>query len=138
MRKRTGNLLCNTSYALFLAAGGARPFVCEPEDCGKSLARTAATLLLSTAVVQVIKQLVPERRPDTGQKGSFPSGHSANTIALAAVCSAQNPDQSLGWILPAVGITVSRVALRRHHIRDIIAGSLIGLVCAGVVVRGIK
>jgi membrane-associated phospholipid phosphatase len=134
--KRLGDIWCDVSYGLYLAAGALCPLVCKDKKCGRSMAQAAATLLVSTAVVQALKLVVPERRPDTGQKGSFPSGHSANTVALAAICGTQRPAQAGAWYLAAATISLSRIALRRHHLRDVVVGSLLGFAAArGVLAR---
>lgn len=139
MNKQLGQNLCNLSYIGFLTAGAICPLQCgDRKQTDKRFARAAATLFLSTAIVQVLKLVVPERRPDTGKKGSFPSGHSANTIALATLCAAQQPEQSVGWYLPALGISLARIALRRHHIRDVVVGSLLGFLLAHSVTQKMK
>jgi membrane-associated phospholipid phosphatase len=130
VNKKIADLWCNWSYGTFLTAGALWPLVCGDRRCGRLMAQSATTLLASTIAVQSLKLIVPERRPDTGQKGSFPSGHSANTIALATLCSAQNPSRSIGWYLPALAISLSRIALRRHHVRDVVVGSLLGFALA--------
>lgn len=138
MNKKIGDLWCNWSYGTFLAAGAVWPLVCRNRRCDILMAQSVTTLLISTIAVQSLKLIVPERRPDTGQKGSFPSGHSANTIALATLRSAQNPSQSLGWYLSAFGISLSRIALRRHHLRDVVVGSLLGFLLARKVAQHMR
>jgi membrane-associated phospholipid phosphatase len=138
-KEAVGRTVCNLSYIGFLTAGAICPLQCDDrKQTDKMVARTAATLLLSAVAVQLLKLLVPERRPDDGTKGSFPSGHSANTIALATLCAAQQPEQSMRWYLPALGISAARIALRRHHIRDVIVGSFLGFILARTVTNKIK
>jgi membrane-associated phospholipid phosphatase len=138
MSKKVGSLVCNIAYGLYMAAGALCPFVCKDKNGNKSLMQTAASLLCSAAAVQTLKLLIPERRPDTGQKGSFPSGHSANTMAIAAICSVQRPEQTVGWYLSAISISLARIALRRHHVRDVVVGSLLGVTVAALVARNTK
>ncbi|HLJ56247.1 MAG TPA: phosphatase PAP2 family protein [Chthonomonadaceae bacterium] len=127
MDRKLGGWLCNICYVSYLAAASVWPALCDSKHCMEKLARTATALGLTAAIVQALKQTVPERRPDSGQRGSFPSGHSANTMVLAALCSAEHAGPAAAWFLPAAGISLARIVLRRHHVRDVVIGSLIGL-----------
>ena len=131
MNKKLGRACSNASYVLFVVGGALWPLICGDRKCNERLGKTARTLLISTAVVQILKLIVPEWRPDTGRKGSFPSGHSTNTMAVATLGALQNPAQAAAWYMPAVGISLSRIALRRHHVRDVVVGSILGLAVAG-------
>jgi len=59
-------------------------------------------------------------------------------MATATICSVQRSEQAAGWHLSALGISLARIALRRHHIRDVAAGSLLGLAIAHIVIKKMK
>ena len=138
MNKKLGRALSNFSYGLFVVGGAAWPLLCGDKKYNEKLTNTAKTLLITGTVVQVLKLIIPERRPDTGHKGSFPSGHSTNTMAIATLGAIGNPAQAAAWYLPAVGVSLSRLALKRHHIRDVVVGTLVGLTVAAAVARKSK
>lgn len=78
-------------------------------------------------VVNGLKYLVPEDRPDHSDKHSFPSGHTASAFSGAAFIHKRYGIQRA--ILPyiAAGFTgFSRVYAKRHHIHDVLAGAAIG------------
>lgn len=103
-------------------------------------------LLLDIAVVAIIKAFTRRRRPSYNvddqyatvklvDKFSFPSGHSTRAVMLAALLTLVAPINFILW-LPLVAwagaVCVSRVLLGRHHILDVVAGVLIGLLQAVV------
>lgn len=92
----------------------------------------------SHAVVQILKRLVARPRPcdpdghllariALPDPFSFPSGHAAAATAVAATLTLWEP--GLGFVLVplAVGVAVSRVTLRVHHVSDVLAGAALGL-----------
>jgi undecaprenyl-diphosphatase len=105
-------------------------------------AHTAVALLVAFLISQIIKRSVSRARPADTVRGttvieapdrfSFPSGHSAASMAVAAMYALTFP--SLGiWLLPvAVLVGYSRVALGVHYPLDVIAGQAIGLLTAGL------
>lgn len=105
-------------------------------------AHTAVALLVAFLISQIIKRSVSRERPADTRFGntiitppdrfSFPSGHSAASMAVAAMYALTFP--SLGiWLLPvAVMVGYSRVALGVHYPLDVIAGQAIGLLTAGL------
>jgi membrane-associated phospholipid phosphatase len=95
----------------------------------------ARTVALAYAVNQAIKALVPRPRPagppliSTRSNRSFPSAHAATSFAGARAY------RRLG--LPAVplyalaaAMAASRVALRVHHLSDVLAGAVLGTLIA--------
>jgi len=61
---------------------------------------------------------------------SFPSGHAAAATAVAGAVSAAHPHAAPVLIPLAALIAYSRVALRVHHLGDVVAGVALG--AAGV------
>lgn len=98
-------------------------------------------LTLSHIAVQVLKRAVARPRPcdangrplalvDLPDPFSFPSGHAAAATAVAGAVSAAHPLAAPVLIPLAALIAYSRVALRVHHVGDVVGGVVLG--AAGV------
>ena len=98
-------------------------------------------LTLSHIAVQVLKRAVARPRPcdangrplalvDLPDPFSFPSGHAAAATAVAGAVTVVHPIAAPILIPLAALIAYSRVALRVHHVGDVIAGVALG--AAGV------
>ena len=100
-----------------------------------------ATLLANAAshlLVQVLKRAVARARPcdamgrplalvDLPDPHSFPSGHAAAAMAVAVTVALAHPLLS-PLVLPlAAMVAYSRVALRVHHVSDVLAGVILGM-----------
>jgi undecaprenyl-diphosphatase len=93
---------------------------------------------LSHVVVQVLKRKIARPRPcdasgrplalvDLPDPFSFPSGHAAATTAIVGTVAYAHPWAGL-VLLPLAGLVAySRVALRVHHVSDVVAGVALGL-----------
>ncbi len=108
----------------------------------------AIALLLAiaalAAVVLVIKFLIRRQRPP-GEWGSlyrltdphsFPSGHAARAILIAALVVAWGP----AWLVPilvlwAPLVALARVATGLHYLSDVVGGVALGLVAAVAAVQ---
>ena len=92
---------------------------------------TSKRLLLALAATSVtvatLKTATNRTRPDESDDRSFPSGHTANTMAVATVLDREY-DGVVPWI--AYGATAfvgaSRVVGNHHWFSDVMAGAVIG------------
>jgi undecaprenyl-diphosphatase len=92
----------------------------------------------SHVLVQVLKRAVARARPcdamgrplalvDLPDPHSFPSGHAAAATAVAVTIVLAHP-LSAPILLPLAGIVAhSRVALRVHHVSDVVGGVALGM-----------
>lgn len=101
----------------------------------------AVALTLSHIAVQVLKRAVARPRPcdangrplaliELPDPFSFPSGHAAASMAVAGSISLSHPLAAPALLTLAGLVAYSRVALRVHHLGDVIAGAALG--AAGV------
>lgn len=104
--------------------------------------RLGAAVLVANAashlVVQVLKRAFARTRPcdalgrplaliELPDAYSFPSGHSAATTAVATTIALAHPSTALVVLPIAALVAYSRVALRVHHVGDVLAGVVLGL-----------
>lgn len=100
-------------------------------------ARMGLGTLFAAGASQLLKQVVPRRRPDPDTKDpheSFPSGHASTVtpflLGLAAMC----PRPLIAGVIASGGVVAvgaSRVDEREHHVSDVVAGIAIGLAMLG-------
>ncbi len=92
--------------------------------------------IVNAAYSSVIKELVGRERPNGQDDKSFPSGHTSNAFALAAVA-----ERHYGWKLgvPAYALAglmgLSRMNEDKHWLSDVVAGATLGFVVGRTVVR---
>lgn len=111
---------------LFLAGSLAMPFLGNDEHATQHSLRTADAILTSTLLTEGLKRVFREKRPDTDEHNSFPSGHATVAFAAATMASHFRPKQSVLWFTGATLIALSRVKLKRHYVHDVVAGAAIG------------
>jgi undecaprenyl-diphosphatase len=85
---------------------------------------------LNPAIAARVVQQPPPITP------SFPSGHSAASIAGALALSRAWPGARAALLALAALIALSRVYVGVHYPSDIVAGALLGLACAWLVLGG--
>jgi undecaprenyl-diphosphatase len=115
--------------------------LCRARGHGRACAAgwwSALAFVVAGLAEYALKYLVGRPRPAVGvafEFDSFPSGHATSVFAVAAVLGAFYP--RLRWPLYAVAaaIALGRVYLARHYLSDIVAGALIGLVVASLLLR---
>ena len=80
------------------------------------------------ATTMALKYTVREKRPDSDEHDSFPSGHTASAFAGASFIH-----KRYGWryalpaYLGAIYTGYSRVHVNRHHTQDVFAGAFIAV-----------
>jgi undecaprenyl-diphosphatase len=88
--------------------------------------------------VQVLKRTVARARPcdasgrplalvDLPDPFSFPSGHAAAVSAVTATLCLHQPILAVVLCPLAALVAASRVALRVHHVGDVVAGAVLGI-----------
>lgn len=89
------------------------------------------SLATMTALTQGLKHTVRERRPDSGARNSFPSGHTATAFMGAELLRLEYADVSpwIGYAGYAVAATTAylRIYNNRHYLNDVLAGAAIGI-----------
>jgi membrane-associated phospholipid phosphatase len=92
--------------------------------------------IVNFAYTSVIKELVGRERPNGQDEKSFPSGHTSNSFALAAVAQ-----RHYGWkigvpaYLTAGLVGASRIQQDKHYLSDVVAGATLGYLVGRTVVR---
>ena len=91
-------------------------------------AQLIVSLLIVTAIVQLLKFLIDRARPETTMElgNSFPSNHAALVFSALPFAFAYNKKFGIAWLIYALIITFSRLLLGAHYLSDVVAGSIIG------------
>ena len=98
---------------------------------GMDLLRAIA---MSSLVTHGIKYTTRRERPDLSGKTSFPSGHAADTFAVATAL-----ERHLGWRYAIPGylfasyVAASRLPANRHWLSDVVFGAAVGTIAGRTV-----
>lgn len=110
---------------------------------GKAGLRMLAAHFLATRMKNAVKHLVDRTRPRaipeegyTLRKGkrtdsdysSFPSGHTASSVAVARALGRDYPQLHGGGLALAGAIAAAQVVRSKHYTSDLVAGAAIGVV----------
>jgi membrane-associated phospholipid phosphatase len=112
----------------------------------------AEAVIDSLLVVEALKLATNRERPNEGNgqggfwphgtrsyelDGSFPSGHAAESFALARVIASEYPSKPVQFAAYAfaLAISASRVTARQHFPSDVLVGGTFGYLIGGYVVR---
>jgi len=98
---------------------------------------TLTALTLSHIAVHVLKRAVARPRPcdangrplalvELPDPFSFPSGHAAAATAVAGTIALAHPIAGAALLPLAALVAYSRVALRVHHMTDVLGGAALG------------
>ena len=97
------------------------------------IAITATSYAVMGLAINVTKPLVREKRPDSGAKTSFPSGHTATAFMGAELVRAEYGGwYGAGAYAFASCIAFLRIYNDRHWLNDVIAGAGIGMLSVRV------
>ena len=98
---------------------------------------TSQAVLVNTLYTFALKSTTHRTRPDGSDQLSFPSGHTSNAFAIATVWSKHYGARAAvpAYFLAGM-VGVSRMAIQRHHLSDVVAGAALGYLVGGSVVRG--
>jgi undecaprenyl-diphosphatase len=100
---------------------------------GRLTLRTLLGLIAVLVLVQLIKGSVHRVRPVPTGADSFPSGHTAAFALLAALWASRWPGRPR-WLYGVVVLMgLSRIAMGRHFVSDVLGGALVGLAAARLV-----
>lgn len=87
-------------------------------------------------LVNAVKYIVKEKRPDGSSRNSFPSGHTATAFMGAELVRMEYKDASpfygIGAYTIACGVAFLRLYNERHWCNDVLAGAGIGILSARV------
>ncbi len=97
------------------------------------LCAVVTAYLSMTAMVGALKYTIRERRPDTGRRNSFPSGHTAKAFTAAELMRIEYGNWwGAGAYAVATGVAFLRLYNERHWFNDVIAGAGIGILSARI------
>ncbi|MFL5967387.1 MAG: phosphatase PAP2 family protein [Gaiellaceae bacterium] len=102
---------------------------------------TTAAVAVSDLAARGLKEVFGVERPSTRyaepkplvhppHDPSFPSGHAATSFAAATVLSVAIPQLAPVWLVLAAAVAFSRVYVGVHYPLDIVAGAVLGVVTA--------
>jgi membrane-associated phospholipid phosphatase len=120
---RAGRILSDSIAPFALASG---VFLALDNKHHRGQSRGAVLGLGSTvALTLALKKAVKSERP-RGGSGSFPSGHASIAFSLATAVGENHRGARLPLYALATAIAASRVDVRAHRPRDVLAGAAIG------------
>ena len=91
---------------------------------------TGASVVVAFGAKTALKAMIKEERPDHSDNKSFPSGHAAIAFAAARSIDKEFRKDCI-WIpiagyAAATAVGIERIANKRHHWYDVVAGAAVG------------
>lgn len=124
-----------------VVAGGSLALMALSQTAGGDRFRAAAydtsqAVLVNALHTFALKSTTQRWRPDGSNRMSFPSGHTSNAFAVATVWSEHYGTRAAvpGYVLASM-VGVSRLASKRHHLSDVVAGATLGYLVGKSAVR---
>lgn len=109
-----------------MAVAGELSLLADGKDGPQKALQGAKALVATAVVVEGLKRITREKRPDGSDLKSFPSGHTAEAFAIATVLADYQPKTAWVGYASAAAVGWSRVHLEKHHWQDVVAGAVIG------------
>ncbi len=113
------------AVGLLLAIGAG-----DEKDGDRFFGRALDAAAWTGIATALLKEVAQVRRPEGGNRDSWPSGHSSAAFSFATVLSEEYPRLAPVWYGWAGTVAFSRVVLNRHRLNEIVVGGLLGIICA--------
>jgi len=109
---------------------GSRFMVQDSHNWPRFIVNTGASVVVAFGAKTALKAMIKEERPDHSDDKSFPSGHAAIAFAAARSIDKEFRKDCI-WIpiagyAAATAVGIERIASKRHHWYDVVAGAGIG------------
>ena len=109
-----------------LLAAGELVLLADNRNGSRLAARGAGALATTFVATSILKRVFHQKRRERENRDSFPSSHASLSFAMAATLGTYKPNYSIAAYGAATTISLSRVELREHRWRDILAGAALG------------
>lgn len=109
-----------------MVAAGELILLADNRNGQRLAARGAGALVTTFAATSILKRLFHQKRREREDEDSFPSGHASLSFAMAATLGSSKPNYAIPAYSAATTISLSRVELREHRWRDVLAGAALG------------
>lgn len=120
-----GQMLPNALYSITLLS--MYHFSKDPDQKSKSVQMFKATLYTGLTTT-VLKSIVREPRPNSDNRDSFPSGHTASAFAFASTVGAEHKWYwGLAAYTMASFVAYSRINDNAHRLHDVAGGATLGI-----------
>jgi len=124
--RQIGNFLSGPGTIAYGVIGIGLPLLTDGPQGKNHTLRAIDSLGVSLLLSEGLKDLIKEKRPDSNEHDSFPSGHATGAFSIATMESAFHPRDAVYWYAGATAISVSRFTLHRHTVGDVLAGAALG------------
>ena len=113
---------------LYIGGMGAYAYLTENKQYYMNAEIMFKATTYASLLTLLLKHTIRERRPNSHDRASFPSGHSTTAFAFAAVVA---DNHSPYWGIPAYAlatlVAIQRMNDNAHYLHDVVAGATIGV-----------